>query len=78
VALNDDTGTVDWQKSTDVAYAIGGALLMDLALGGRIESGQAGRERRPLNWRRATGFGTAVARKLEKDTRSDALGAQTG
>jgi hypothetical protein len=37
LALDDDKGTVNWQRTTEVPYALGGALLMDLALSGRID-----------------------------------------
>lgn len=38
IALDDDEGTVSWQRSDRLPYALGGALLMDLALQARIRS----------------------------------------
>jgi hypothetical protein len=37
LALNDEKGTVGWQASTPLPYALAGALLAELALRGRIE-----------------------------------------
>jgi Golgi phosphoprotein 3 len=36
LVLDDDHGTVSWQRSTALPYGLGGALLMDLALHKRI------------------------------------------
>ena len=36
LALDDDRGTVSWQRSTGLRYGLGGALLMDLAQQERI------------------------------------------
>lgn len=38
LALDDDKGTVSWQRSTTLPYGLGGALLIDLALQKRIDS----------------------------------------
>lgn len=38
LALDDDRGTVSWQRSTELSYGLGGALLTDLALQERIDS----------------------------------------
>lgn len=38
LALDDDTGSVSWSRSTALHFGLGGALLMDLALQGRIDS----------------------------------------
>ena len=38
LALDDDKGTVSWQRSTTLQFGLGGALLMDLALRERIDS----------------------------------------
>jgi Golgi phosphoprotein 3 len=38
LALDDDKGTVSWSRSTALPYGLGGALLMDLALNGRVNS----------------------------------------
>jgi golgi phosphoprotein 3 len=38
LALDDDEGTVSWRHATALRYGLGGALLMDLALQGRIVS----------------------------------------
>lgn len=37
LALDDDKGTVSWQEVTAFPYGLGGALLMDLALQGRVD-----------------------------------------
>jgi Golgi phosphoprotein 3 len=37
LALDDDNGTVPWQHSTALPHGLGGALLMDLVLQGRID-----------------------------------------
>lgn len=36
LALDDDKGTVSWQRTTALPYGLGGALLVDLALQGRV------------------------------------------
>lgn len=38
LALDDDKGTVSWQRSTAVPYGLGGALLTDLAALGRVDT----------------------------------------
>jgi hypothetical protein len=38
LALDDDNGTVSWQRANALQYGLGGALLMDLALLERIDS----------------------------------------
>jgi hypothetical protein len=38
LALDDDQGAVSWQRSTALPFGLGGALLTDLALQGRIDS----------------------------------------
>jgi hypothetical protein len=37
LALDNDKGTVSWARSSALHYGLGGALLMDLALNGRID-----------------------------------------
>jgi hypothetical protein len=38
LALHDDKGTVSWPRSAALRHGLGGALLMDLALQGRIDA----------------------------------------